>query len=56
MLKKDNSNPEELNKLLKSIIEKIEYRSEVDTIRFSGEKLKGGWKPQKFNIDVYLKF
>lgn len=56
MINDRNVDAGEVNKFLKSIIDRIEYRNETDAKRHSGEKLIGGWKNNSFSIDIFLKF
>ena len=56
MINDRNVDAGEVNKFLKSIIDRIEYRNETDAKRHSGEKLIGGWKDNSFSIDIFLKF
>ena len=55
MMRTASADPAALNKLLKSIIEKIEYKSTTNTARITASNLRGGWDSNQFNIDIFLR-
>ena len=55
MMRTASADPAALNKLLKSIIEKIEYKSTTNTARIKASNLRGGWDSNQFNIDIFLR-
>ena len=56
MMETDDADPAELNRLLKSIIERIDYTNTAKTTRRKGfDRQKGGWEHNNFSIDVHLR-